>query len=189
MIPRIIYFFILPFCSASYAGPMLQSTISSYSSWKMTQEGYKKDCDKDSEKLSAATLDPKTMLGATQRNLRQTYIPTTIIYKSKLDSDTKNKLDAIDAAAKTKALEVLKVSKKLPVELAQKSTGLGLTTDAQLTPSDFLKKFDYKKSCECLRNTQNVARDEAEYNKLTVEEFMVREEQNRVKCFVQNATL
>lgn len=181
--------FVLAFSTASYGNGLLQSAISSYSSWKMIEDGYKKDCEKDAVELSTSVASPKTMVGASLRNLRQLHIPTALSYKSTLDADTKSKLESIDKAAKTKALEVLKVTKKIPLEIAEKSSGLGLVHDAELIPQDFLKKFDYKKSCECVRNTQNIARDEAEYNKLTVQEFMIRTDHNKAKCFVQNASL
>jgi len=177
-------------CSPAIGGAaMLQKAVTPYSSWSGTEAAFRKDCAADGAQLSGPAADPKTMVGATMRNLRQMYIPTALAFKASLDSETKNKLEAIDKAAKAKALEVLKVSKKFPLELAQKSSGLGLTSEAQLVPEDFLQKFNYREACECLHNTQNVARDEAEYNALTAEEFMIRQEHNKVKCFVQNATL
>ena len=63
-----------------------------------------------------------------------------------------------------------------------------MVTDAKLTPENFLKSFNYKSACECLHNTNNVA-TEAEYSKLSMQDFMVREENNKVKCFVQDASL
>lgn len=172
----------------AYAGYPLQSTVQSYSSWKAIHDGYMKDCEGDAKQLSTANVDPKTMQGATIQNLRWTYITTTIMYKDKLDASTLQKLNQIDKAAKDKALEVLKTSKKLPIEVAQKSTGLGLVIDAKLTPENFLRSFNYKSACECLHNTNNVA-TEAEYSKINVMDFLVREENNKVKCFVQNASL
>ncbi len=184
----LILIFLFGFQNVQAGGP-LQSTMQSYSAWKSIHDGYKKDCEGDAKMLSSTNVDPKTMQGSTIQNLRWTYIPTTIMYKDTLDSATLQKLNQIDKAAKDKAIEALKVSKKIPLELAQKSTGLGLVTDAKLTPENFLKSFQYKNACECLHNPQNVVSGEAEYNKLSVQDFMVREENNKVKCFVQNATL
>lgn len=172
-----------------YAGYPPQSTISSYSSWKVHHDAFIKDCEADAKKLSSTNVDPKTMVGATIQNLRWTYIPTTIMYKEKLDPATLQKLNQIDKVAKEKALEVLKNTKKIPFELAQKSTGLGLVTDAKITQENFLKSFNYKSACECLHNTLNIVSGEAEYNKIDSMDFMIREENHKVKCFVQNATL
>jgi hypothetical protein len=184
----LVFIFMSAFHNAQ-AGAPLQSTVQSYSSWKAIHEGYSKDCAGDAKQLSTPNVDPKTMQGATIQNLRWTYIPTTIMYKDKLDATTLQKLNQIDKVAKEKALEVLKTSKKMPLEIAQKSTGLGLVTDAKLTPENFLRSFNYKSACECLHNTANVVNGEPEYNKLSMQDFMIREEHNKVKCFVQNASL
>lgn len=176
------------FSNESFSSGMLQSTVKTYSSWKQIKDAQMKDC-KNEASLSQTSPDPKTMVGATIRNRRQLYIPTTLTFKAQLDSSVKAKLEAIDKLAKAKAIDVLKVSKKFPLELAEKSTGLGLTSEADLTPQDFLKKFDYQRACECLNNTQNIAKDEASYNKIAAQAFMIKEEHNKVKCFTDHAEI
>lgn len=181
--------FLLVAASSSFGSSVLQSLVTKYPSWKATEDRLQKNCAQDGAKLSTSAADPKTMVGSAIRNQRQMHIPTALMFKSTLDRDTASKLDAIDRVAKARAMEILKASKKFPLELAQKSSGLGLTREADLTPEDFLQNFDYIKSCQCLHNTQNVARDEAEYNQLTVQEFLLRTEHNKAKCFVQSASL
>ncbi len=62
----------------------------------------------------------------------------------------------------------------------QKTNGLALALDADLDLEDYLRSFNYKTSCEWRFTSASIVPDEKTYNALAYEEFMKREERNRI---------
>ena len=172
------------------AGGLTASSVESYSAWVKKNETFLKDCASDSAELQKPT-SPGTMLRTQQKNLKSLHIPTLQLNREGLPSDVLTKYDAIERLAKGKALSALKQSPKAKMfseDQLKKTNGFALAMEADLVPEDYLRSFDYKKSCECRYTSSNIVTDETTYSTLPYEEFMKREERNRIVCLVKSAS-
>jgi hypothetical protein len=172
------------------AAGLTASSVEPYSAWVKKNEAFLKDCASEGIELQKTTT-PGTMLGTQQKNIKSQHIPTLQLNREGLPSDVLTKYDAIERLAKGKALSALKQSPKAKMfseDRIKKTNGFALAMEADLVPEDYLRSFDYKKSCECRYTSSNIVPDETTYNTLPYQEFMKREERNRIVCLVKSAS-
>jgi|GEM_PF-5901762 len=160
----------------SFAEEIKANSVQTYSEWKTKRDLFFKDCASESN--------------TQKRLLKSLHVPTITLNREGVSRAILLKYDAIEKVAKAKGLAAIKKSPKAALytaERVRKTNGFALADDAGLVPEDYLKSFDYKKSCECRYTAGNIAADEAAYNKLTYLEFMNLEERNRLVCFTKSA--
>ncbi len=160
----------------SFAEEIKANAVQTYSEWKTKNDLSLKDCASESN--------------TQKRLLKSLHVPTITLNREGVSRSILLKYDAIEKVAKAKGLAAIKKSPKAALytdERVRKTNGFALADDAGLIPEDYLKSFDYKKSCECRYTAGNIAADEAAYNRLTYLEFMKLEESNRLVCFTKSA--
>lgn len=176
MILRIFILFLVLSARLSFAEEIKANAVQTYSEWKIKNDLLLKDCASESN--------------TQKRLLKSLHVPTITLNREGVSRSILVKYDAIEKVAKAKGLAAIKKSPKAALytdERVRKTNGFALADDAGLVPEDYLKSFDYKKSCECRYTSGNIAADEAVYNRLTYLEFMKLEERNRLVCFTKSA--
>jgi hypothetical protein len=177
--------------SSGARAELMQKSVKSYTDWKLTNDMFLKGCSTDASELQKPT-QPGTMQHTQQKNLKIMHVPTLQLNRDGISSDILSKLDNIDTLAKTKAVVILKNSKKASIyteDAIQKTNGRALALEADLVPEDYLRSFDYKTSCVCRYTSNNIASDETAYNKISASEFIKLEDRNRLTCFAKSASI